>query len=215
MSSDQVQRVSPPNANPFLYPAPVGNSESGTPAAQWPDNHLTQSNGPNERQIRESGIAEGITRARGDHEKALADARNQIGNAIREFLKLREQYFASVEGEVVQLSLAIAKKIIHRESQLDPMLLAGVVRVALDKIVAGTLIRLKANPADLKLWQEYFAHAADIRPAPEVIGDPSLARGECSLETEIGSTHINFDLQLKEIEQGFLDLLQHREQVRA
>jgi flagellar assembly protein FliH len=38
--------------------------------------------------------------------------------------------------------------------------------------------------------------------------------GCCVLETEVGSTQISLETQLKEIEQGFLDLLEHRPQVQ-
>ncbi len=34
---------------------------------------------------------------------------------------------------MVRLALAIARKVLHREAQMDPLLLAGVVRVALDR----------------------------------------------------------------------------------
>jgi len=34
------------------------------------------------------------------------------------------------------------------------------------------------------------------------------------LETELGSTHLSLDTQLKEIEQGFMDLLEQRPRVR-
>ena len=46
--------------------------------------------------------------------------------------------------------------------------------------------------------------------APELIGDAALKPGECLLETEVGSTQISLETQLKEIEQGFFDLLEQR-----
>jgi flagellar assembly protein FliH len=42
----------------------------------------------------------------------------------------REQYFVRAEAEIVQLALAIAAKILHREAQVDPMLVATLVRMA-------------------------------------------------------------------------------------
>ena len=46
------------------------------------------------------------------------------------------------------------------------------------------------------------------------MGDSALPHGECSLETEVGSTQISLDTQLKEIEQGFFDLLEQRPRAR-
>ena len=46
--------------------------------------------------------------------------------------------------------------------------------------------------------------------APELVGDPDLEPSRCILETELGATEIGLETQLKEIEQGFLDLLAQR-----
>jgi flagellar assembly protein FliH len=50
--------------------------------------------------------------------------------------------------------------------------------------------------------------------SPELVGNPGLKRGECALETEVGSTQICLETQLKEIEQGFFDLLDQRPPVQ-
>jgi flagellar assembly protein FliH len=39
------------------------------------------------------------------------------------------------------------------------------------------------------------------------MGDGTLGLGQCRLETELGSTDLTLEAQLKEIEQGFFDLL--------
>ena len=110
-------------------------------------------------------------------------------------------------------SSAIARKILYRESQIDPLLLTGLVHVALEKLDAGTRVRLKVHPADTHFWNEFFARSASPL-VPELSGDPALRHGECTLETEVGSTQISMETQLKEIEQGFFDLLEQRPKVR-
>ena len=49
----------------------------------------------------------------------------------------RQNYYRRIEGEVVELALAIARKILHREVQIDPHALAGIVRVTLEKLDTG------------------------------------------------------------------------------
>ena len=70
--------------------------------------------------------------------------------------------------------------------------------------------RAGASREHIKVWREYFAQAREHFPVPELIGDPELEPSRCILETEIGTTEIGLDTQLKEIEQGFLDLLAQR-----
>jgi flagellar assembly protein FliH len=161
----------------------------------------------------ERGVRDGLEQVRVASESQVNAARGQIATAIEQFKAERNSYFERTEPEVVQLALAIARKILHREAQMDPLLLTGVVHVALEKLDAGSRVRLRANPADVRRWSDSFAEW-NTTAAPEIIGDPALQPGECALETELGSTHLNLDTQLKEIEQGFLDLLEQRPRVR-
>jgi flagellar assembly protein FliH len=170
--------------------------------------------GAREREAFERGLREGENRTKSALETQLNAAKAAITAAIAKFKTEREDYFSRVEPEAVQLALAIARKILHREAQIDPLLLTGMVHVALEKLEGGTHVRLRAHPADIRTWTDYFSQQSGSIEKPELVGDNSLQRGECALETEFGSTQISLDLQLKEIEQGFLDLLGQRPQVR-
>jgi flagellar assembly protein FliH len=167
-----------------------------------------------EREALQRGLQEGETRARAELAALATEQRASLVSSLESFKAERASYFARLEPEVVQLALAIARKILHREAQIDPLLLTGMVHVALDKIDAGTRIRLRAHPEDLHFWREHFAARTDGAPPPELVGDAQLKRGECALETEMGNTLVSLDVHLKEIEQGFLDLLEQRPRVQ-
>jgi flagellar assembly protein FliH len=106
------------------------------------------------------------------------------------------------------LALAIAARVLHREVKLDPLLLRGVVKVALEKILeeSGTVLRVPME--DLAAWQELME--GEDAATVEVSGDARLARGECVLETRVGKVELGVEAQLEEIEKGFFDLLQRR-----
>jgi flagellar assembly protein FliH len=206
--------ASPPDvsAEPFVFASPgreSGARSGRTAAAAWEPSHGDVEDS-SAQQGYEKGLAEGEARARASYEKTLAGLRAQFPETLREFATQREGYFRRVESEVVQLALSIARKILHREVQMDPLLLTGIVRVALESLNDGTQVRLRANPEEISFWREYFSRSTDISPAPELMGDASLDAGSCVLETDLGSTHISLETQLKEIEQGFLDLLEQR-----
>ena len=166
-----------------------------------------------EKEAFERGVREGENRMKGSSEARVKGIQDGIQKAIQGFQIEREEYFARVEPEVVQLALAIARKILHREAQIDALLLTGLVHVALEKLDAGTHVRLHVPPADTHFWNQFFANSGGTA-VPELLGDPALQHGECLLESEIGSTQISLETQLKEIEQGFFDLLEQRPRVR-
>ena len=149
--------------------------------------------------------AETEARLRAEWEAREARHLAAVGEALRLFTEERRSYFARVETEVVHLALAIARKILGREAQLDPMLLAGLVRIALDGMQGSPAVRLRIAPARLADWQRAGLHAG-----VELVPDPACGPEECRLETEVGSAHLSFETQLKEVEAGFLDLLGQR-----
>ena len=145
-------------------------------------------------------------RLRQEFETRESGLRDSISKAVRRFTDERSLYFAQVEQELVHLALAIARKILAREAQLDPMLLTGLVRIALDGMQCGPAARLHVAPDSVAAWQAR-AEGLSAQHRAEIVADASLAADECMIETDVGSAHLSFERQLKEVEQGFLDLL--------
>jgi len=182
-------------------------SASGAGAAPQKGKQESEAVKSRARAAWEEGYREGQARTRAELEAGLAKERESIVEAVREFTAARGEYFRHVEGEVVGLALAIVRKILHREAQLDPLLMTGLVRVALEKIGASQTLHLRVHPEQVRAWQQFFAHQTDIAHVPELIGDASLAHNQCRLENELGTTEIHLESQLKEIERGLFDLM--------
>ena len=160
-----------------------------------------------ERQAYEQGARDAEAKIRADCEAALVNERKKVAQTLEAFDRERKTYFERVEGEVVQLALAVARKILHREAQIDPLFLAGAVRVALEKVAAGSAVKLRVPETDIFKWRQIVALLKNVQPQPEVVGDPALPSGRCIMETDVGSTNISLDTQFREIERGLLDLL--------
>jgi flagellar assembly protein FliH len=140
--------------------------------------------------------------------RSTADA-EKIWKAIEHFQGERKEYFSLVESDVVQLALAIAAKILHREAQVDPMLVAALVRVAIDKLHDGSSVSVRVAPAEAGKWRAFLAHPLNGSTI-EIVEDAHLGPSDCILETELGSANFSIEAQMKEVEQGFFDLLAQR-----
>jgi flagellar assembly protein FliH len=169
--------------------------------------------GAREREARDEGFREGEKRAKREHEDAPKREREAIQKAVEEFQRDKAHYFQRVEAEVVQLALSIARKVLHRESQVDPLLLAGMVRFALQKFEAGTKAKLLVNRAEAANWREVLKQLVDSGAITAIEEDGSLPPQRCILQTDLGITELGIEPQLKEIENGLLDLLASRPQV--
>jgi flagellar assembly protein FliH len=148
------------------------------------------------------------TECSADFEARLESERERMSKLSAEFDTERAHYFASAEAEVVKLALAIAAQVLHREAQLDPLLLSGVVRVAVEQIRDGSHAVLRVPVPELDEWRERLVDCKDV--ALEVLGDDRLVSGDCVLESSLGRAELGIRAQLKEIERGFFDLLEKR-----
>jgi flagellar assembly protein FliH len=194
-----------------------GEDAQGTPAQG-------ENSGPNvsalemrrrEQVAYQQGLAAGRDemRAQADQavEQASSQARQMVAESLQKFAEDRQQYYRRVEGEVVDLVLAIARKVLYREAQVDRVVLGGVVRVALEKIAGGSQVSLHVHPTAVKAWREYIAAQAGWATIPEVVEDNSLATDRIVLKTTHGNTELGIDAQLNEIEKGFADMVRQKQ----
>jgi flagellar assembly protein FliH len=152
-------------------------------------------------------------RSRQEYESKLQAALAPIATTVAAFQVQRGEYFARVEGEVVQLALAIAAKILHREAQVDPTLVAALVRMTIEKMSEGSSVTVRVGIGRARQWQQYFASQPSTSRV-EVTEDTGLGDQDCILDTELGAANFGLDTQLKEIEKGFFDLLALRPENR-
>jgi flagellar assembly protein FliH len=145
--------------------------------------------------------------ARSDGEAA------KILQALALFESERKGYFSRIESEVVHLALAIAAKVLHREAQVDPLLVAALVRVAVDRLHDGSSVSVRVPTAKAEKWRERLANPLNGSTIA-IVEDAHLGPDDCILETDVGSANFSIDAQLKEVEQGFFDLLAQRPPVK-
>ena len=154
-------------------------------------------------QAQAEGLALGERQAAARFEEELARERSRVAALTLEFQKQRADYYSKVETELVHLALAIAAKILHREAQVDRMVVAGLVRVMLERLQQNSNVIVRVRPEDAPNWRRYFDGQANV----QVVEDATLEPKACLLETELGVADMGLDAQLKEVEQGFFDLL--------
>jgi flagellar assembly protein FliH len=143
-----------------------------------------------------------------EFERGIAEERSSILKICEEFRRERARYFVGVEAEVVKLALAIAARVLHREAKLDPLLLTGVVRVALEKVAEDSTTVLRVPLNEIEMWQRIFA--VNPESSLQIVADENLGSGNCVLDTNVGRVELGVSAQLEEIERGFFDLMQQR-----
>lgn len=155
---------------------------------------------------RQEGFAEGI---RQTQEQAMAEMRaalDRVAATTAELANTKRKVRAEAELELVKLSVAIARRILHREIAVDGEALGGVVHSALQKLQAREVSRVRVFAAGA----EMIRAALDRFGAPpglEVYPDPALRPGDLIFETSLGQLDASVETQLQEIGRGLTDRL--------
>lgn len=158
------------------------------------------------QQARQDGFSEGV---RQTQEQAIAEMRSameRVAATLADLANTKRKVRGEAELELLRLSIAIARRIVHREIALDQEALSGVVHAALQKLQAREISRVRVFPAGADMLRS----ALDRFGAPaglEIYPDPSMRPGDLMFETSLGQLDASVETQLQEIQRGLTDRL--------
>jgi flagellar assembly protein FliH len=104
--------------------------------------------------------------------------------------------------------------VLHREAQLDPLLLRGAVRVALENAQQSAICVLEVDAERAAAWERWLSSDGTMSRL-QIRVKEEAAPGHCRLEIGASSADLSVNTQLAEIERGFFDLLQSRPVARS
>jgi flagellar assembly protein FliH len=197
-----------PQARATIAPATPG-ARTPVPQAAEPEVDLDAHRAAVEREAFAKGFAQG--------ERAGAEASGKRGEVmlrrltetLDELTTLRAQMIHQTELQMVQLALAVARRVVHREISLDRDLLVAMARVALDRLGETVQVIVRLNPED-------FDATAASRASQwtgtnvTVVADARVGRGGCRIESDLGVLDAGADAQIQEIARALLgDAAEH------
>lgn len=159
-----------------------------------------------EQAARAAALAEGEAAGRARAAAELQPVLQRLARAIEEIGHLRARLRREAEADMLQLSLAIARRVLRREMAVDPDAMHGLVLGALEKLQARDICRVRVHPshaAQLSAWLLPLAGAGPI----DIVADASREPGDVIFETARGNLDASVDSQLQEIERGLADRL--------
>ncbi|HEX3986531.1 MAG TPA: FliH/SctL family protein [Acidobacteriaceae bacterium] len=160
--------------------------------------------------VRRQGIEQGRQMEAGESAAWRQECAAELAKATEAFRSSRDTYLAEVEKEVVRLAMAIAERILHRESQLDPLLLSGAVRKALGQLADSTEVRLRVPADQRELWTDVMHLMPGLPLRPKVVSDPELTGCTVVVESNLGMADVSVRAQLEEIARAFFDRAETR-----
>jgi flagellar assembly protein FliH len=151
-----------------------------------------------EREAFASGYAHGERAGlEAGHARAEAMLR-RLAQTLDELRSLRETMIRQTEQQMIELALAIAHRILRRESALDGDLIVAMARVALERLGEAAEATIRLNPEDYAhTVQRHGDHWAGAKV--RVIADPAVGRGGCLVESDFGFIDAGVEAQFDEV----------------
>jgi flagellar assembly protein FliH len=134
-----------------------------------------------------------------------------IKEALIQLNAIREETYRQLEREVVELALAIARKVICREVATDKETVVCIAREALAKVDDSGKVNIKMNPADLEFINQTKYQLANLIPDVNHVtfeAEENIQSGGCIIETELGEIDARIEKQLQAVKESFLGAME-------
>ena len=203
--SSRARLIANGNVVPFSWGGGTRHSESlalPQPAEDTPvvsQQHLATI----EREAFAKGYEQGErsgTEAAGKRGEAML---RRLTDTITELTALRASMIRQTEAQIVELALAVARRVVHREVSLDRNLLIAIVRVALDRLGESAHVNVRLHPEEFEATGA--ARLAEFAGTDiTFVQDARVGRGGCRVESEMGMLDAGVDAQIQEIARALL-----------
>jgi len=149
------------------------------------------------------GVSDGIKAGRLEILKEIEGELGLIRSLIEGIQRSREEIYERIETEVVEMALAIARKVIYRVTEQDREIAVSIAREAIKRASEREMLKIKINPADYEVLNKRRTELLQCMDGIKSIlfeVDESIQPGGCLIETNRGDIDARIDSQIKAVE---------------
>ena len=155
-----------------------------------------------EQESYEKGLSDGVRKGRELQRNETLQTIQTMASIVKETSKLKKSILENAEQQIIQLSLAIAEKVIHLEVTTNREVIRGVLKEAIKNISDRENMKIRVHPQDLHYMLEIksdFLHGFDGVKNIVFEEDEAILRGGAIIETLCGEVDARLDQQYNEI----------------
>ena len=125
---------------------------------------------------------------------------------LRQLNNIRQETYQEIETEVVELALAIARRVICHETTIDREIVVCVAREALAKVEDPGRIKIKMSPSDFQFIKKTRSQLSNMIENIDNVtfeAAENIQNGGCIIETDLGEIDARIEKQLQAVEESF------------
>jgi flagellar assembly protein FliH len=160
---------------------------------------------------RDEGRAAGLEEGRAT---AVEQMRTQLDGLVDRWASTlggfdadRQRLMLEAQQDVLALSLAMGRKIVHRVPAIDPTVVQDQVREAIAIVLEPSAVTIAVHPDDRTLVQQVIPELTASLPSGahvSLVDDASIERGGCVVRTGRGVIDARLDVQLDRVVEALL-----------
>jgi flagellar assembly protein FliH len=153
------------------------------------------------------GYEEGFKKGSKEGLQSVENIKNEASDLLKDAHRLSREYISSQKGEIINLALYIADKVIGYQSEVNDSIIVKIVNDAIDNAVLKGQLVIRVNPLDyaiLDCKRDELYKTAGENTIVNIIKDNDIRRGGCILETESSYVDAQIDTQLEKIKEALL-----------
>ncbi|WP_139998341.1 FliH/SctL family protein [Paenibacillus paridis] len=166
----------------------------------------------------EQGYSEGASQSEAEMRQIWDQKLSEASDVLKTAFDMREQIIQEAEPFLVELSCAIAEKIIGQQLTLAPNLAIELIRKSLSRRREQGIITLCVAPSQLAFVQaarEELHFAIDSQAELQILPDSTVKDNGCVIRSAFGSIDARIDTQLSEIKRELIHLAHHSGEERG
>jgi len=150
-------------------------------------------------QARREGLERGMKEGREQGAREYAERIQILKQLVATLDKPLEELDESVEQQLAQLSMIVARQLVRRELKTEPEQVIGVVRDALTALpLAARNVRLSLHPDDAVLVSKALS-LQEGEASIQIVEDPVQTRGGCRVLTDSSQIDATVESRLNAI----------------
>ncbi len=168
-----------------------------------------------QQQARQEGFQQGLQEGRDSGREELLNSVRCLEQILKTLDKPLEELDDSVEQQLAQLAMLVARQLVRRELKTDPEQIVGIVREALALLpVAARDVQLALNPEDAGIVRQALSlHEGE--QAIRIVEDPVQSRGGCRVVTRTSQIDATIETRLNSVIAGVLGGQRHSDSLES
>lgn len=153
------------------------------------------------------GYEEGKTQAEATMRARIDEMMNEAGSVLQQAYIEKGRIIQEAEPFLVELSCAIAEKIIDKQLELEPEYAMDLIKKSLARKREQGILTLCVSPSDFAFVQaarEELSLTIDSQAELQILPDPTVKDRGCVIRSSFGSVDARIDTQLSEIKKELL-----------